>query len=217
MFLTRFEINKARRDAKKLLGSPQAMHAAVLSGFPPSEEDSGNQRVLWRVDSAAARNLLYIVSPSEPDLTHLVEQVGWPNTTSWLTKDYQPMLDSLTASQRWGFRLTANVTVSKKLSPDGRSQRYGHVTADQQREWFTSRTGKFGFTLASNSNDIEALEVRDRAVKQFNRQGRQVTLTVATFVGVLEVTDGDALRVALAGGIGPAKAYGCGLLTLAPV
>ncbi|MDQ2837588.1 MAG: type I-E CRISPR-associated protein Cas6/Cse3/CasE [Actinomycetota bacterium] len=218
MFLTRFDINQARRGAKKLMGSPQAMHAAVLAGFPPTDGESGDQRVLWRVDSTGARNLLYIVSPQQPDLTHLVEQAGWPQTATWLTKDYQPLLDSLTAGQQWGFRLTANVTIStKRGKEDVRSQRYGHVTADQQREWFASRAGKFGFSLAANTDGYDALEVRDRAVKQFRRQDQQVTLAVATFVGVLVVTDADALRAALVTGIGPAKAYGCGLLTLAPI
>ena len=42
-----------------------------------------------------------------------------------------------------------------------------------------------------------------------------MTLGVATFEGVLEVTDPDALRRALTHGIGRGKAYGCGLMTLA--
>jgi CRISPR system Cascade subunit CasE len=37
------------------------------------------------------------------------------------------------------------------------------------------------------------------------------------FEGRLLITDPDALRAALVTGIGPAKGYGCGLLTLAPV
>ncbi len=34
MFLTRFRVNTARSGARRLLSSPQAMHAAVMSSFP---------------------------------------------------------------------------------------------------------------------------------------------------------------------------------------
>jgi CRISPR system Cascade subunit CasE len=42
-----------------------------------------------------------------------------------------------------------------------------------------------------------------------------VNLAVATFDGLLEVADADLLRRTLVSGLGPAKAYGCGLMTLA--
>jgi CRISPR system Cascade subunit CasE len=40
---------------------------------------------------------------------------------------------------------------------------------------------------------------------------------MATYDGILTVTDPALLRRALCHGVGRAKAYGCGLLTLAPV
>ena len=53
---------------------------------------------------------------------------------------------------------------------------------------------------------------------QFSKQnGRIVTIRAVVFEGILKVTDAELFRSALASGIGPAKAYGCGLLTLAPV
>ena len=42
-----------------------------------------------------------------------------------------------------------------------------------------------------------------------------MTLSTALFEGVLRVEDPAVLRTALVSGIGPAKGYGCGLLTLA--
>ncbi|MFI6713611.1 type I-E CRISPR-associated protein Cas6/Cse3/CasE [Nonomuraea sp. NPDC050478] len=44
-----------------------------------------------------------------------------------------------------------------------------------------------------------------------------VVLSTATFEGKLRVTDTAAFTERLLGGIGPAKSYGCGLLTLAPL
>ncbi|MBB1246872.1 type I-E CRISPR-associated protein Cas6/Cse3/CasE, partial [Streptomyces durbertensis] len=56
MYLTRFRVNTARAGARRLLSSPQALHAAVMSSFPallpassPGESPAG-ARVLWRLD-----------------------------------------------------------------------------------------------------------------------------------------------------------------------
>ena len=56
-----------------------------------------------------------------------------------------------------------------------------------------------------------------REVLRFRRQGSTVTLAVAQVDGVIQIQDADAAREALVHGIGPAKGYGCGLMTLAPM
>lgn len=218
MYLSRFEINSARRGAYKLLSSPQAMHAAVLAGFPHGSTGAGAGRVLWRVDQSDTQALLYIVSPGRPDLTHLVEQAGWPSTTGWDTRDYDGVLESLSAGQSWAFRLRANPTKSVRL-PDKpqRSQRVGHVTVKQQEQWLLDRAERCGFAVSSAENDGLRLAIVGRRVASFDRQGRTVTLSTATYDGQLDVVDPAALRAALVNGIGPAKGYGCGLLTLASV
>jgi CRISPR system Cascade subunit CasE len=216
MFLTRMAINAARRSAWKLLQSPQAMHAAVLSGFPPDESPASDDgRVLWRLDRSPHRIWLYIVSPSQPDLTHLVEQAGWPTQASWQTRDYAPFLERLQFGQRWVFRLAAN-PVHTVNTDDGAKKRYGHVTVDQQESWLLARVERLGFRLADTSNGPD-LAVSRRERHEFRRGAGRVTLDTAQYDGVLEVTDPMPLRNALTRGIGHAKGYGCGLLTLAPV
>lgn len=213
MYLTRFEINPARRGAKKLLGSPQAMHAAILAGYP-SEPRSPYGRVLWRVDRSAERTMLYVAGPHEPDLTHLVEQAGWPTLARWQTRPYAALLDHLRKGDRWAFRLTANPTRSTRLGNAARSQRFGQVTAQQQIEWLTGRIGGWGARVPETKSG-PALIVRDRRTWEFNRRGGRVTITTATFDGELIVEDPELLKGALCRGVGPAKAYGCGLITLA--
>ena len=109
MYLTRFRINTARIGARRLLSSPQVMHAAVMSSFAEiPESNADGPRILWRVDrDSSAATYLYIVSPARPDLTHLVEQVGWPQTGRWETFDYRPFLERLAKGDEWAFRLTA--------------------------------------------------------------------------------------------------------------
>ncbi len=217
MYLSRFDINPARRGAQKLLGSPQAMHAAVLAGFPPVDVPGERRsRVLWRVDTGPVHTRLYVTSDVRPDLTHLVEQAGWPTTHTWDTRPYGDLLDSLQVGGVWGFRLTANPTRSIKKVEGGRGQRVGHVTAAQQLAWLVDRSPRLGFSVTPDGTD-PSVRVSARQTRQFRRQADKVTLVVAQYDGILTVTDVELLRTALVGGIGPAKAYGCGLLTLAPV
>lgn len=213
MHITRFRLNPRRRGAVKLLSSPHAMHAAVLAGFPePGGDDRG--RVLWRLDAAGPRALLYVVSPMPPDLTHLVEQAGWPSLPdAWETRSYQPLLDRLRTGQRYRFRLTANPVHRVSAEGRSRSKTFGHVTVEQQEGWLLQRQEQHGFDLG----DSATVQVVERRTVTFRRGSDSVTLRVATFDGELTVADPLRLGHALAHGIGRAKGYGCGLMTLAPL
>lgn len=219
MYLTRFQINTARRGARKLLASPHAMHAAVLAAFAEPLHHIDGHRTLWRVDQGPRQQAtLYIASPTQPDLTHLVEQAGWPTTQTWQTRPYHGFLASLELGQRWAFRLTANPAHHghhPKKPETARTQRFGHVTASQQRDWLLTRAERAGIRVVANELGEPEVLVHRRTTISFPRNGDTVTLSVATFDGRLEVVDADALRRTLLSGLGPAKAYGCGLMTLA--
>lgn len=225
-YLTRMEINPRRRAARRYLGSPQVMHAAVEAAFPAS---SAGERRLWRIDRVGEGMWLYLASASRPDLTHVVEEIGRPATQGWETKDYVPFLDRLAAGQVWAFRLTANPTHSGRRSRDSAdTQRFGHLTATQQEAWLGARLAGWGARCAGTAQDPGdeggstpfSFAVVGREVVQFSHQGagtgrRRVTLTRTSYEGALEVVDPQTLRSALVNGMGHAKAYGCGLMTLA--
>jgi len=229
MFLSRVRLNPARRSARPVLASPHVLHAAVLAAFPdPSPRDTG--RVLWRLDTTPTAATVYVVSPERPDFTHLVEQAGWPSLPeSWEARPYSPLLDGLVVGHRYRFRLTANPVRSTRPSDAERGERgkvFGHVTSAQQEDWLLSRASRLGFTIAETAtgHDLEGnstvplphFAVTHSESLSFSRRETRVTLRVATYDGLLEVTDPDAFRHALTHGIGRAKGYGCGLLTIAP-
>ncbi|WP_328853222.1 type I-E CRISPR-associated protein Cas6/Cse3/CasE [Micromonospora globbae] len=221
MFLTRFPVNPARRGARKLLSSPQAMHAGVRAAFRTPEEYEGpDARTLWRLDTPAPATVyLYIVSPGRPDLTHLVEQAGWPTADGepWVTRHYDALLESLRPGQRWAFRLTANPTHSGRKTADAKeTQRFAYLQEEHQVAWLSSRAARHGFELATQRDGRPNLRLHRRQTQTFKRGMDAVTLTTVTYDGLLQVNNADALRRALTNGIGHAKAYGCGLLTLAP-
>ncbi len=226
MYLGRCELNPNRRGAKKLLGSPQAMHAAVLSCFPKSRASEAG-RILWRIDRTDSGVFVYVVAGISPDWTSLEEQGGWPDSSTGAVKNYQPFLDSIEEGQRYSFRLTANPAHSVRTRPDGQLKRLGHVTVGYQEKWLLKKAPTNGFEIPTFTTSVDpqgeaesAFQVTSRRVLSFTRQdheGRRgrITLAQAEYEGLLVVTDRDLLVNALKSGIGRAKGYGCGLLTLA--
>ncbi|GAB3707494.1 type I-E CRISPR-associated protein Cas6/Cse3/CasE [Mariniluteicoccus flavus] len=210
MILTRMFMNPQRRDARKLLASPQAMHAAVLSGFPPGTDPG---RVLWRLDGLGTpQTTLWIVSAAEPDLAHLEEQAGWPSQSTTRSAPYEGVLAALAPEQTWAFRIAVNPTHRGKH--EGRTQVFAHVTAEQQTQWLLDRQERMGVALVGPDGE-RTFSLDGRDVRRFRRGDMSVTLAYATFSGALKVVDADRLRETLVSGLGRGKAYGCGLLTLA--
>ena len=225
MFLTKIELDPARRLARKYLGSPQVMHAVVLKATEGDDGD-GPGRVLWRVDGRARGTTasLYLLSPSEPDCSQIVEEAGAAGEQA-RALDYSPFLERLAAGQQWAFRLAANPSYSASRGPGARGKRFGHVTVEQQRQWLVARAPGYGFGLVPvDDEEADASVVvvrRERPVfgrENPTRRARdRVTINRTVYEGVLRVTDAEALRRALVAGIGRSKAYGCGLMTLARV
>ncbi|MEU0650271.1 type I-E CRISPR-associated protein Cas6/Cse3/CasE [Streptomyces umbrinus] len=244
-YLSRIRINPLRAESRKLLASPRALHAAVQGGIPspPTEErtlwrlDADNPH----------RPHLFVLTTDKPDWTHLVEQAGWPAADGehYALRDYAPLLQQLATGRSFAFRLTAN-PVQNTNRPDKptprqqqrieagerRSFRLGHRTAAAQLNWFLTRTTRWGFDIPTaphldETRDHDGEPPRD--VRITTRQRRafgkgtlttkeaHVVMNAVTFEGSLRITDPALLTERLLTGIGPSKAYGCGLLTLAPL
>lgn len=219
MYVTHMPLNPQRRSTRDLISSAQRMHAAVLSCFVPGTNDVG--RVLWRLDRPESHRLdLYVVSPALPSMEALVDQAGWPSQPAWRTAEYAGFLNKLEEGQQWVFRLRANPIKNLFSASKQRGRRVPIVRTADQLDWLAMRGQRSGFRLADGRHGAN-VRVTEQTTTRFDRhsdgQQRTVTLTTAAFEGVLEVTNSGALRSALISGIGTGKAYGCGLLTLAPV
>jgi CRISPR system Cascade subunit CasE len=205
---TKILINPQRRQARKLLTNPQAMHAAVRAAFPP--DLSSDSRILWRLDSREHEHALYVVAPEAPDASNIIEQASWA-TRPQQTADYAPLLGSLVAGQEWAFELVANPTKSLPQGIGKRGRVVAHVTPKQQIEWLMERSQSAGFDVV----DATVIGRENLSFYKGDDSKRRVTIRTARFRGVLRVTDPDLLRRTLVDGIGRGRAYGCGLLTLA--
>lgn len=215
MYLSRVEINPYRRETMRALESPQIIHAAVMASFD-SFGSNESDRVLWRVDSLRNATYILIQSQRRPDMHHIVDQFGRPDSEHPCheTQEYDQFLQSIKAGERMMFRLTANPTHSIK-DPDNpkRGKVVAHVTINQQKKWLSDRAPKYGFEFVKDGED-PMFDVRSRKNFEFKRGDSTVTLNAATFEGLIEVTDSEKMISAMKEGIGRGKAYGCGLLTV---
>jgi len=196
MFISQIKLNADLKSAKRALSSPQIMHAIIERCFDSSEQK------LWRLDGEK----LLIVSTKPPSEPEAALQLS---TDLPMTKDYGPYLASIKKGKVYRFRLTANPVHSVPLGPGKRGKVMAHVTIEQQMEWLREKSKKLGFTP-------HEFTITASSFLKFHKKGHEVTIKLATYDGLLTVTDNNLLIKAMTEGIGRAKAYGAGLLTLMP-
>lgn len=184
---TRITLNPVNPDVRKVLRSPEAIHAVV------SAATSGSSRPLWRLDG----DRLYIVS-DQLDTDRLEARLGKPIIN---TLDYRPFLDKLQNGETRRFTLTATPVVSK----DGK--RTPLRTPAGMHQWAEGKLTQAGARL-------DALDILDVHATRFNRQGRKLTFHTVEYTGEITITDRDKLTQTMLSGIGHGKAYGLGLMLL---
>lgn len=210
MYLSRVELDTARRSTMLALSNPQKLHGAIETSFAGER-----RRRLWRLDKLAGRLYLLLLSEDKPDLSGLASQFG-PQDGSALpeTRSYDPLLQRISAGSVWQFRLTANPVKScvNRNSPGSRGVVRAHCTVEYQKQWLLERAAKHGFALEMDGFDVTASQWL-----RFARGGensRPVSLLSVTYEGVLKVTDAAQFCLLLTNGIGRGKAYGLGLMTV---
>jgi CRISPR system Cascade subunit CasE len=234
-YLSKIWLNPLRTGAQRLLRNPQAMHAAVLGGL---SHQPVTERVLWRLEhDGPYRAAVLVLTESTPSWEHLVEQAGWPSSADpqQLVRSYKPLLDRIVQGREFAFRLRANpVTATRHPQHPSAAQRrrldgtprprgvcVPQRTAAQQLNWLGEHLERWGFENVTNSADLidVRLVAQQRLVftKKTDGARRQVTIETATFDGRLRIADVDLAKASLLSGVGRARAYGCGLITLAPL
>lgn len=212
MYLSRIRLNVRRRETQKALVLLQPMHAAIEQSF-----NEHGRRNLWRIDWLENNCYLLVLSEQPPDFSKIVERYGYGSDgNGWETKNYSQLLERLKEGQNWQFRLRANPTRSsskEKNKATGRGRVFAHVTPAQQKQWLIEKAATRGFSLSDETFDV--IDTQWDKFSKAEKNKHKITIRTATFEGALAVTDSELFREALLKGIGRAKAYGCGLLTIA--
>jgi CRISPR system Cascade subunit CasE len=227
MILSRLVLNQRSREVIRDLADCQQLHRTILSAFPqassPARAEFG---VLFRVDyPRSGAPTLLVQSRRHPDWARL------PPSYLAVTpeaKDVSGAYQSIVAGDTLRFRLRANPTrrIDTKSGPDGARRNGRRVelrTEEQKLQWLRRKGAAHGFEVISvrTADSVPNVRVNDEGKLRGYRSNPSVparqalTLASVLFEGVLRVADAEALRHALIEGIGPGKAYGFGLLSVA--
>jgi len=214
---------------------PTSINAAQLAKDVCTNAYREHQH-LWRLfdaDADAERDFLfrreqpasgfprfYLLSGRQPRHSNNIWQID--------TKDYRPVIHS---GQQLAFSLRVNPIITRR-DAQGRQCRHDVVMDLKRRtdfktspvnerpslnvlvqqaglEWLQSRAEQHGFSFVPEQIHVDGYHQHRVAKKSEQKLIRYSTLD---FTGLLTVTEVERFQQALIQGIGPAKAFGCGLL-----
>lgn len=229
MFLTRLRLDPHHRDVQRCLADSQALHHFVLRLFDGAAATVGARRaglgVLHRLenrDEGATLELL-VQSRTEPNVRGVVPELLASTDTSISTTSLEPLLARLMPDVAFRFRLRANPTrkIDTKSGADGGRRNGTRVPVrgdDERASWLQRRLQAAGMRLVEDDAGNPWLRQRPDGVARGHRKGSALLSHDGhIFEGVLSVVEPLTARAAIIAGIGPAKAYGFGLLSLAPL
>lgn len=202
MFLSRVELPwEAARN-------PYDLHRQVWRLFPGEAREartsgeSERQGFLFRIEHSQTGRpaRLLVQSRRAPEAVAGIALVG--------TREFHPQPAD---GQRLAFLLTANpvktiVDAQREGKPNKQSEkcRVPLIKEEEQRLWLARKLAEAG--------TVEAVSVLPHAPIYFRKGSRGGKLVTVTFEGMLNVANPAHLTNLLHNGIGPAKAFGCGLL-----
>ncbi len=225
MHLTRLHLNLHSRDVQRALRDSHALHRAIMSMFPSGVGSSARSSlgILHRLDlreGGRAAELL-VQSAVSPKPEHLPSRFLDDGERVEST-ELGPLLERVVPGAFFRFRLRANPTrkIETKSSPDGARSNGKRVPVrgDAERAaWLVRKLAAGGMRLADSSGGPWLLQLPDGLQYGTRRNGGRTTHDAHLFEGVLEIVSAEKARDTISSGIGPGKAFGFGLLSLAPL
>lgn len=219
IYLSRALLDLRVPAARQALSDVHACHQAIMKAYPDGLGAEARARlgVLWREESTGPTSLL-IQSKVLPDVDRLVAALGAVDVQVKPIEEH--LHRGLESGSRFAFRLLANVTrkVDTRSGADRRRRHGRRVPLRREGDrvaWLARRLELAGAALVEIGG-VPDVEIRGAQHRTGRRDGRPITFEGVDFRGALIVRDPSRLLESLAVGIGPAKAYGFGLLTLAP-
>ena len=192
LYLSKLEL------APGLAQNPYEMHRALWRCFPHSPDACRSflYRVAWgRVGAPLAA---LVQSQTAPDTTAPADAVFLEPPKPFDT-------DRLAISPGDMLRFVLTVNPVKRLAKE--RCRVPLLRTDEREAWLRRKL--------EQAADVRECNVVASRNLHFRRRGEAGKVVIVTFAGVLQVKQTETLKALLVQGIGPAKSFGCGLLSLA--
>lgn len=219
MYLSLLNLNPRNRQVQSERADPYQMHRTLCRAWGDEYKAA---RPLFRLETAAQKNwILLVQSQLEPDWKFLEcsHYLLYP-------AQYKPFEPRFETGQILAFRLRANPTkadAANRTDKRNRGKRVGLFKAEERREWLLRRAEACGFSIPIVGELEDGAPVHDfrltdekvfRATPEGPDKSKQAVFSAALFDGRLMVREPELFLDALQNGIGPAKAFGFGLLSL---
>ena len=214
-YFSRLSLDPASLEATDLLratiGDAYREHQLLWDCF--GKDPAASRDFVFRREVLRGQIRYFVVSARQPfaPLPWIVE-----------TKEYEP---KVAEGQILAFSLRANPVVSRR-DDKGKQKRHDIVMDAKAKaqttpgvsaasieslgyDWLSSRAAQLGFVVADENLVVDGYR-QNQGRKR--RASKPIRFSTLDFSGRLRVTDSQRFKVALMEGIGPAKAFGCGLL-----
>lgn len=198
MYLSLLNINPHSRQARYDLNDRYELHRTLMNAF--AEDLPDGERILYRVEEGTLQPIVRI----------LLQSQSIPNwdSVARLQSDYLIGMPSVREirlqveqRERSRFRLQANPTVKRN------GKRHAIYKEDELLTWLQRKADNNGFAV--DENHIRLIKQGVKFGKKRNQRWHAVQ-----FDGVLTVQNVQEFQNALKSGIGSAKAFGFGLLSI---
>lgn len=226
LYLSSLVVDGRSREAQSDLSDCHAMHRRLLLAFPnlgglPAARDHFG--ILYRLETGDGGAVVLVQSSAEPDWSRIPD--GYLRDAMPLVKRIDQLYATITEGRRLHFRLRANPTRRISNRDTTQDERWRGKRVELRREedqvkWLARKGEQAGFSLITirtqpDVNDVHTTGAADHVMGR--RDSHRLTFASVTFEGRLQVINADAFRTALWRGIGSGKAFGFGLLSIAPI
>lgn len=215
IYLSRLTPDLRSRQAQRDLMAPYELHRTLLRAFPNGKTG------IDRTDAEAAGVLFRVEDRSASSPTVLVQSRVAPEW-SVLKAGYlaspplvKPIELMLRPEQVLAFRLRANPTRRLSAGKGHSGKRVGIYKLEEQLMWLARKGEQHGFRLLQ-AQVATSTKLKDEQAIRRGSQRHDLELLAVRFDGLLRVGDPNRLIEAVETGIGSAKGFGFGLLSLAP-
>jgi CRISPR system Cascade subunit CasE len=247
LFLSRLLLNPRSRQVMAEMAHPYEMHRTLMRGFPLATDETISKArdeygVLFRADMDDLPGVVkvYVQSRIEPNWSFLNQLDDYlcadMEMSEYEYKDIMPAFRKIRSGQVLSFRLRANPT--KRIARQGdpmKGKRVALARDDERIDWLIRKGQAMGEGVPGGfqllTNKVEDVNGEVRLVPRVNvccegrktgrkrdaARGHATTHSSVLFDGLLRVTDTNAFLQTVVRGIGPSKAFGFGLLSIAPV
>ncbi|MFF1477137.1 type I-E CRISPR-associated protein Cas6/Cse3/CasE [Streptomyces sp. NPDC058301] len=207
--LARIRLNPHAREVQRDLRDAAQMHKTLMRLVADNLGDSPRHQsgLLYRLDETPDTSTL-LVQATTPLHSHRLP-AGYGHVD---IKDLRPMFTALRTGLTVRYRVAVNAAKRERLPLDRKDQRGKIIplTGPDADQWWMRRATEAGLQLHT------VLPTPLPASRRYGEHSSLVRHTLIRYDGTATITNPDTLTTALLEGIGRAKSYGAGLLSLAP-